>query len=70
MVLSKFLLGKTDPNLDLLCIWQLDAAPFSENYQKLHFDAKHLEKRLNRGGEIFRNHFLKSALFGQYQMLP
>ena len=37
------------PNLDLLCIWQSDTAPFCENYAKLYFDAKHLEKGLNRG---------------------
>ena len=37
------------PNLDLLCAWQSDAAPFCENYAKLDFDAKHLEKGLNRG---------------------
>ena len=37
------------PNLDLLCVQQLGAAPIHENYAKLDFDAKHLEKRLNRG---------------------
>ena len=37
------------PNLDLLCIRQSDAAPFFENYAKLYFDAKHLEKGLNSG---------------------
>ena len=36
------------PNLDLLCIWQSNAAPFCEIYAKLYFDAKHLEKELNR----------------------
>ena len=36
-------------NLALACVWQSDAAPFCENYTKLYFDAKHLEKRLNRG---------------------
>ena len=36
-------------NLDLLCIWQLNAALFCENYAKPYFDAKHLEKRLNKG---------------------
>ena len=35
--------------LDLLCVRQLDAAPFCENYAKLYFDAKHSENRLNRG---------------------
>ena len=33
----------------LLCIQQLDAALFFENYAKFYFDAKHLQKRLNRG---------------------
>ena len=28
---------------------QSNAAPFRENYAKLYFDAKHLEKGLNRG---------------------
>ena len=37
------------PNLDLLCIWQSDTALFCENYAKLYFDAKYLEKGLNRG---------------------
>ena len=43
---------RSGPNLELLCIWQLATAPFCENYAKLYFDAKHLEKRLNRGGEF------------------
>ena len=38
-----------DPNLDLLCIQQLGAASLCENYAKLNFDAKHLEKGWNRG---------------------
>ena len=33
--------GITGPNLELLCTWQSDAAPFWENYAKLYFDAKH-----------------------------
>ena len=32
------------PNLDHLCIWQLDTASFFE-----HFDVKSLEKGLNKG---------------------
>ena len=40
---------KSGPNLDLVCIWQSDAAPFCENYAKLLFDTKHLEKGLNTG---------------------
>lgn len=31
------------PNLDLLCIWQSNAAQFCEIYAKLLFDAKALE---------------------------
>ena len=59
-------------NLDLLCVWQLDAALFCENYSKLYFDAKHLEKRLNRGVVKFLVLFFfqKRALFGQCQTLP
>ena len=37
------------PNLELLCVQQSGAASFCENYAKLNFDAKHLEKGLNRG---------------------
>ena len=40
--------GDTDPNLDLLCIWESDTGHFCEIYAKLYFDAKHLEKGLNR----------------------
>ena len=36
------------PNLDLLCVQQSRAVSFCENYAKLYFDAKHLEKGLNR----------------------
>ena len=32
------------PNLDLLYVLKLNAAPFCENYAKLYFDAKHLKK--------------------------
>ena len=35
--------------LDLYCVRLSNAAPFCENYAKLYFDAKHLEKGLNRG---------------------
>ena len=41
--------GVTDPNLDLLCIRQSDAAPFFEIYAELYFDTKHLQKVVNRG---------------------
>ena len=63
--------------LDLYCIQLSNAAPFCENYAKLYFDAKHLENRLNRGavkfwGPFFKKvpFFHKSALSGQYEMLP
>ena len=39
----------TGPNLDPLCIWQLDATPFCENYEKPYFYAKHLEKKIEQG---------------------
>ena len=48
-------------NLDFLCIWELGATPFCENYAKLYFDAKYLEKRVSRGGEIFVALFLKKC---------
>ena len=41
----------------------MDAAPFSENYAKLYFDAKHLEKGLNGGGEIFGGLFSTKVAF-------
>ena len=37
------------PNLDFLCIWQSDTAPFCENYAKLYFNTNHLEKGLKSG---------------------
>ena len=52
--------------LDLYCILLSNAAPSYENYTKLYFDAKHLEKRLNRGEggvEIFGALFLKKLPF-------
>ena len=36
---------QASPNLDFLCVWQSDVAPFCENYARLYFDARHLEKR-------------------------
>ena len=65
--------------LDLYCFRLSNAVPFGKNYAKFYFDAKHLEKGLNRGGRggIFGAllskkcpFFIKSALSGQYQMLP
>ena len=41
--------GLSGLNLGLLCIPESDACPFCENYAKLYYDTKHLEKRLNRG---------------------
>ena len=38
----------TGPNLDLSYICQSDAGRFCENYARLYFDAKHLEKGLDR----------------------
>ena len=58
-------------DLDLLCILQSDTAPFCESYAMLYFGAKHLEKRLNRGDEVFDILFFqKGAPFGQYCVLP
>ena len=55
--------------LDLSCAGQSNTAPFCKNYAKLYFDAKHLEKGLNRV-KFLGPVFWKSALSGQYQMLP
>ena len=41
------------PNLDLLYVQQLEAAPFCGNYASLYFDAKHLGIEKLEGGEIF-----------------
>ena len=58
MPTKKFKLKYPGPNLDLSCIQLSDTAPFFENYAKLYFDVKYLEKGLNRGGEIFGAFFL------------
>ena len=63
--------------LDLYCVQLLSAAHFCQNYAKLYFDAKHLEKGLNRGGVLnfwgpfFQKSvfFDKSILSGQYRTL-
>ena len=47
--LTEFTGNWAGPNLDLLCVRQLNAAPFCENYAKLYFDAKNLEIGLNNG---------------------
>ena len=50
--------------LDLYCVRLLNAAHFCQNYAKLHSDAKHLEKGLNRGGVLnFWGPFSKKVLF-------
>ena len=55
-VLTKNLTGHM---LDLYCVRLSKAAPCFENYTKLYFDAKHLEKEFNRGGERFWDPFFK-----------
>ena len=47
--MHKLILTISCPNLNLLCVRQSNAASFCENYAKLYFDAKHLEKGLNKG---------------------
>ena len=51
--------GPSSHNLDLLCARQSGAALFCENYAKLYFDAKHLERDTIGGGEIFGSLFFK-----------
>ena len=62
------------PNQDLLCVQQWGTVPFCENYAKFFFDAKHLEKELNRGWwnfwfPLFKKK-KKNSHFGQYWKLP
>ena len=46
--------------LDLCCVRLSNVASFCENYPSLYFDAKHLEKGLNReASEIFGAFFSK-----------
>ena len=54
-------IGIAGPNLDILYIQQLDL-PSCEKYAKLYFGAKHLEKGLNKVGEIFGALFFKKVL--------
>ena len=71
LIVSYFI--SAGPNVDLLCVRQSDAAPFCENYAKLYFDVKHLEKELNRGGgKIFCGHSLKTKcpFWPEYRTLP
>ena len=52
------------PNLDLLCVRQSDDEHFCENFAKLYFDAKYLEKgSFNEGGEIFDALLFKKVVF-------
>ena len=60
---QRFQLEISGPNLDLLYIRKLDTSPFSGNYAKLYFDAKHLEKNLNRVDGIFGVLFFKKRPF-------
>ena len=76
--------ASSGPNLDLLCVQQSGAAPFCENYAKLYFDVKHLEKGLNRSWYNFWLPFFqkqnktkqnktenkKNSHLGQYWKLP
>ena len=57
------LIGISDPNLDLLCVFQLNTASICENYANLYFDAEHLERDRIWGGEIFGTIFSKSVFF-------
>ena len=56
MTCTLILLG---PNLDLLNVWQTDTAHFCEDNAKLYFDAKQLEKGLNRGWRSFWHAFFQ-----------
>ena len=47
------------------CVWLSNSAPFYENFTELYFDVKHLEKGLNRRGEIFGAFFSKKVVFFQ-----
>ena len=49
--------------LDLYCVELSNTTPFCENYTKLYFDAKHVEKGLNRRRNVWCLFFKKSALF-------
>ena len=50
--------------LHLYCVRLSNAAPFCENYATLYFDAKRLEKGLNREvSEIFGAFFQKKVPF-------
>ena len=41
----------------------MECCPFCKNYAKLYFDAKHLEKGFNKGGELFDAYFSKKPFF-------
>ena len=69
---AKSLAALHGPNLDTLCILQLDAVPFYENYEKLYSDAKHLEKRIGKDLVKFLVPFFyqKSTFFRPIRTLP
>ena len=54
IISSSFMYTRTNiymEYIDLYCVRLSNTATFCENYAKLYFDAKHLEKGLNRGGD-------------------
>ena len=40
----------------------IGCCPFCENYKKLYFNAKHLEKGLNRGAKMFGAFFFQKKV--------
>ena len=51
-------------NFAIYCVRLSNDAPFCENYPKLYFDTKYLERGLNGGGgEIFGALFSKKCHF-------
>ena len=65
-----WILNILGPNLDL-CVRQLDAAPFFENYAELYYDKKHLKKVQNRGwGNFWCSFFKQSALLDNIGRCP
>ena len=56
--------------LDLYCVQLLNAAPFCKNYTKLCFDAKHLEKGLNREVKFLVPFFQKKYPFSKKKKIP
>ena len=58
--------------VELYCVPLSNAALFCQNYAKFYFNAKHLEKGLNRRGgmKFLEPFFSKSSLPSQYRELP